>query len=201
MTYGRVATPTPSDTVFEPQCSTSNFQVSYNDKYVMFDSVSCPITNPRVLPSTFLLTWMYLCGHRNRVPVQLATAASPAGTIEGLQEERLGCGCVRVKAGILSMVPVRRARSAERQIRDQILVDPATILSPCACHAEIFGDSAPENWAYAAMVLSVRTVTASTGVWRLRDVDQSAPSGILAVHQRDQSYPRDSQVWEQDSPP
>ncbi|NMC46435.1 MAG: glycoside hydrolase, partial [Chloroflexi bacterium] len=202
--YGPGSYTYPTDTVFEPQVfDIDTFQVSYNDKYVMFAfSFFGPITNPWGSSIDLSLQTMDVYVDTDPGAGTGSRLLLPGRNL-GLQE---GYGWDVAVWGegwypeVLVPAPESdEALSANTEIR--ILVDPATNTITLRVPREIFGDSAPENWAYAAMVLS-QDGYPSTGVWRVRDVDQSAtqwkfggaPAGTNPTRVIDL-------VWEQDSPP
>jgi len=166
----------PTDTVFEAQVFDINtFQVSYNDKYVMFTfSFFGPLTNP--WGSSIDLSLQTMDVYVDTDPgagtgSRLLLPGRNLGLQEGYGWDIAVWGEGWYPEVLVPDPESGEALSANTEIK--ILVDPATNTVTLRVPREIFGDSAPESWAYAAVVMS-QDGYPSLGVWRVRDVNQSA---------------------------
>ena len=166
----------PTDTVFEAQVfDIDTFQVSYNEKYVLFDfTFFGPITNPWGSGSDLSLQTMDIyidmdpgvgSGARQLLPGRNVTL-----------EEGFGWDIALWAEGwypeILSPDPAS-GEPMNTNVEMKVLVDPATSTVTLRVPRSVFGDSTPESWAFSAMVMS-QDGYPSLGVWRIRDVNQSA---------------------------
>lgn len=166
----------PTDTVFEAQVFDINtFQVSYNDKYVMFAfNFFGPITNP--WGSSIDLSLQSMDVYVDTDPgagtgSRLLLPGRNLGLQEGYGWDVAVWGEGWYPEVLVPDPESGEALSANTEIK--ILVDPATNTVTLRVPRVIFGDSTPENWAYAAVVMS-QDGYPSLGVWRIRDVNQSA---------------------------
>jgi alpha-amylase/alpha-mannosidase (GH57 family) len=166
----------PTDTVFEPQVFDINtFQVSYNDTYVLFDfTFFGPITNP--WGSSINLSLQTMDVYVDTDPgAETGSRVLLPGRNLGL-EEGYGWDIAVWAEGwypeILSPDP-ETGEPMNLNTEFKILVDPATNKVTLRVPREVFGDSSPEDWAYAAVVLS-QDGYPSLGVWRVRDVNETA---------------------------
>ncbi|HOJ01528.1 MAG TPA: glucodextranase DOMON-like domain-containing protein, partial [Anaerolineaceae bacterium] len=83
----------------------------------------------------------------------------------------------------------------------KILVDPAANKVTLRVPRSVFGDSSPDSWAYAAVVLSQEGYP-STGVWRVRDVSKNAEQWRLGGAPGGNNHTRVvDMVWAQGNTP
>ncbi len=166
----------PTDTVFEPQVfDIDTFQVSYNDSYVLFDfTFFGPITNPWGSSIDLSLQTMDVYVDTDPGSGSGSRILLPGRNL-GLEEGN-GWDVAVWAEGWYPEVLTPDATSGEAMNTNsemKILVDPATNKVTIRVPRSVFGDSSPETWAYAAMVLS-QDGYPSTGVWRVRDVNESS---------------------------
>jgi alpha-amylase/alpha-mannosidase (GH57 family) len=166
----------PTDTAFEPQVFDINtFQVSYNDSYVLFDfTFFGPITN--AWGSSIDLSLQTMDVYVDTDPGNgTGSRVLLPGRNLGL-EEGYGWDVAVWAEGWYPEILAPDANTGEAMNTNteiKILVDPATNKVTLRVPRTVFGESAPETWAYAAIVLS-QDGYPSTGVWRVRDVNQNA---------------------------
>ncbi|MHB8806297.1 MAG: glucodextranase DOMON-like domain-containing protein [Anaerolineaceae bacterium] len=174
--YGPGTYTYPTDTVFEPQVFDINtFQVSYNDTYVLFDfTFFGPITN--AWGSSIDLSLQTMDVYIDADPGSgTGSRVLLPGRNLGLQES-FGWDVAVWAEGWYPQVLAPDAITGEAMNTNaeiKILVDPATNKVTLRVPRTVFGDTSPDTWAYAAVVLS-QDGYPSTGVWRVRDVNQSA---------------------------
>ncbi|HAF63148.1 MAG TPA: glycoside hydrolase [Anaerolineaceae bacterium] len=166
----------PSDAAFLPQVFDINtFQVSYNDKYVLFDfTFFGQITNPWGSGVDLSLQTMDVY-----IDMDPGTGSGTRQLLPGRNltlEEGFGWDIALWAEGwypeILSPDPTT-SEPMNTNTEMKILVDPATNKVTLRVPRTVFGDSMPEDWAFSAMVLS-QDGYPSLGVWRVRDVNQNA---------------------------
>lgn len=174
--YGPGTYTYPTDTVFEPQVFDINtFQVSYNDSYVLFAfTFFGPITN--AWGSSIDLSLQTMDVYVDTEPGSgTGSRILLPGRNLGLQEG-YGWDVAVWAEGWYSQILAPDAITGEAMNTNaeiKILVDPATNKVTLRVPRTVFGESLPETWAYAAIVLS-QDGYPSTGVWRVRDVNQNA---------------------------
>ncbi len=202
--YGPGTYTYPTDTVFEPQVFDINtFQVSYNDTYVLFDfTFFGPITNPWGSSIDLSLQTMDVYVDTDPGSGTGSRILLPGRNL-GLEEGN-GWDVAVWAEGWYPEVLTPDATSGEAMNTNtemKILVDPATNKVTIRIPRSVFGDSSPETWAYAAMVLS-QDGYPSTGVWRVRDVNESAAQWKLGGASAGNNHTRVTDlVWAQGNTP
>ena len=166
----------PTDTVFEAQVFDINtFQVSYNDSYILFDfTFFGPITNPWGSSIDLSLQTMDVYVDTDPGSGTGSRVLLPGRNL-GL-EEGFGWDIAVWAEGWYPEILAPDAASGEAMNTNtemKILVDLATNKVTLRIPRSVFGDSSPETWAFAAMVMS-QDGYPSTGVWRVRDVSENA---------------------------
>lgn len=194
----------PTDTVFEPQVfDIQTFQVSYNDTYLLFDfTFFGPITNPWGSSIDLSLQTMDVYVDTDPGSGSGSRVLLPGRNL-GL-EEGYGWDVAVWAEGWYPQVLKPDASSGEAMNSNaeiKILVDPATNKVTLRVPRSVFGNSAPETWAFAAVVLS-QDGYPSTGVWRVRDVNQSAEQWRLGGAPTGNNHTRVvDMVWAADNTP
>lgn len=171
----------PTDNVFLPQVfDIDTFQVAFNEKYILFEFTFLgPITNPWGSAVDMSLQTL-------DVYIDLDPGASTGSRVLlpgrnlGL-EEGYGWDIAIWAEGwypeILQPDP-DTGEPVKLNREFKILVDPAANKITLRVPRDIFGESLPQDWALAAMVLSQEGFP-SLGVWRVRDVKTSGGQWAL----------------------
>jgi len=202
--YGAGAYVYPTDAVFEPQVfDIDTFQVSYNDTYVLFDfTFFGPVTNPWGSSIDLSLQTMDVYVDTDPGSGSGSRVLLPGRNL-GL-EAGYGWDIAVWAEGWYPQVLAPDATTGEAMNTNteiKILVDPAANKVTLRVPRSVFGDSSPDSWAYAAVVLSQEGYP-STGVWRVRDVSKNAEQWRLGGAPGGNNHTRVvDMVWAQGNTP
>ena len=176
----------PEDAVFKESVFDANsFAVGYDDENLILTfGFVAPVENPWGSPNGLSLQTLdvYIdidpnngTGARQLLPGRNAALVEGYGWEYAIWAEGWDPQVIQVDSETLSPVTYSEASSAMK-----IYVDHAKNEVVIRVPLHFFGESQPENWAYAAVVLSQEGYP-SQGVWRVRDVAPEPAQYLLGL--------------------
>lgn len=165
----------PTDSVFPAKAfDLKTFRVSYDEKSIIFKiELFGPIPNPWGSPNNLAIQTLDIyidtdpgkaTGARKLLPGRNVSLSAENGWDYAIWAEGW-------TPQILSPDPVTLEPKEISTADYKIIVDPAGRSVTIRVAKELFGDSDPEKWGYAVVVLGQEGYP-SSGVWRVRDVDE-----------------------------
>jgi alpha-amylase/alpha-mannosidase (GH57 family) len=195
----------PTDTVFKPGVfDVTNFKVGVDDKDVIFRfTLAGEIDNPWTGPKGFSVQTLDVYVDKDPGKGTGARLLLP-GRNASLTEGNGWDVAIWAESWTPQIVAPDPETLAPKQVSGtdyKIIVDPATKTITLRVPKTVFGEGDPTTWGYAAAVLGQEGYPAA-GVWRVRDVSETAEQWRIGGGAKDTNHTRIMDlVWAEGTEP